>query len=178
MKLALAASLIILFSGICWTQETVVEPEFADVFFSLDSGKLIPLERQSASTQIKTSGFLVVNGKGVMAFPGKASPVRFHGGELVFIVRSQSAASGIDPTDLYHLRRLSVQKDQREILLTTVHVSRVGGSATSTRTDGIIPLAFSRYGGSSYKVTASALAPGEYAIGRARGQTVFCFGID
>lgn len=178
MKLASVALLAALFLCVGWTQETVVEPEFADVFFTLDAGKLIPLERQSASTQIKTSGFIVVNSKSVMAFPGKASPVRLPGSELVFIVRSQFAASSSDPTDLYHLRRLTIKKDQREILLTTVHVSPVGGSVRNTRTDGVVPLAFSRYGKSSYRITASGLAPGEYAIGRANGQTVFCFGVD
>jgi hypothetical protein len=120
----------------------------------------------------------LVDDKGVMAFPGKASPVRFPGGELVFIVRSQTAVSGIDPTDLYHLRRLTVKKDQREILLTTVHASPVGASVKNTRTDGIIPLTFSRYGNPSYRITVSGLSAGEYAIGRANGQTVFCFGID
>jgi len=39
-------------------QETLSEPEFADVFFRLDAGKLLPLERQTAAIQGKASGFI------------------------------------------------------------------------------------------------------------------------
>jgi hypothetical protein len=49
---------------------------------------------------------------------------------------------------------------------------------TTNLNAGQLPLAFARYGAFSYRVTASNLAPGEYALSRIYGQDVFCFGID
>lgn len=154
------------------------EPEFADVFFGLAGTNLVPLERQAVTTQVNVTGFLIVNGKGILAFPGAASPVRFRSGELVFVVRSLSAATAADPTDLYHLRKLTPEKDEREAIMSTVHVSPLGASASNTRSDGVLPVRFSRYGASSYKVTVDALPRGEYALGRAGEHTAFCFGVD
>lgn len=154
------------------------EPEFADVFFRLDGGNLVPLERQAVVTQFNVTGFLVVNGKGALAFPGAASPVRFRSGDLAFVVRSLSGASAADPSDLYRLRKLTPEKDKREAIISTVHASPLGASASNTRSDGVLPVRFSRYGASSYKVSVDALPPGEYALGQAGGHTAFCFGVD
>ena len=49
-------------------QEPVPEPEFAEVFVALDSGKLIPLERQTASVQGGGGGFIVASAKVILAF--------------------------------------------------------------------------------------------------------------
>ena len=154
------------------------EPEFAEVFFELDGANLISLERQAVGTQVNVTGFLAVNGNGALTIPGTASPVRFRSGELTFVVRSLSAATAADPTDLYHLRKLTPKKDKREAIVSTVHASPLGASASSTYSYGVLPVRFSRYGASSYKVTVDALPPGEYALGRAGEHTAFCFGVD
>ncbi len=40
------------------------------------------------------------------------------------------------------------------------------------------PISFARYGTSSYRITATNLVPGEYALSRVYGQDVYCFGVD
>jgi hypothetical protein len=152
------------------------EPELEDIFFGLSGTNLVPLERQAVGNPVDAAGFLVVNGK--RAVPGAASPVRFQAGELAFVVRSLSGTTAADPSDLYHLRKLTPKKDRREAIMSTVHASPLGASASNTRSDGVLPVRFSRYGASSYKVTVDALTPGEYALGRTGDNTVFCFGVD
>lgn len=174
MKLVSAALLCALS---CFAQSP--EPEFYDVFFRLDAGKLVPLERQTSSIQGKASGFIVMNAKGVAVLPGGKSPVRFRSEDaLDFIVRSPLAASAADPEALYCLRKLDAKKKQRELVITTLHASAVGASTKRTATTGLLPLTFSRYGNSSYKLSTPPLPPGEYAVGRLYGQLVFCFGVD
>ena len=71
-----------------------------DVFFSLDAGKLIPLERETAAIQGKTSGFIVMSTKASSEFPGAKSPVRFPSGEtLDFVVKSVLIPSTVDPRE-------------------------------------------------------------------------------
>lgn len=164
------------FSCVAFAQ--ITEPEFSDTFFRLDNGTLRPLERQSAERKVKASGFIVVNAKGILEIPGRASPVRFHEGELEFVVRSQSASTSVDPSGLYHLRKLSVSKKSRMVILSKAHASPIGASANSVQSDGLISLRFSRYGESSYKINAPSLAAGEYALGMSGGLTLFCFGVD
>jgi hypothetical protein len=72
-------------------QETLSEPEFADVFFRLDAGKLVSLERQTAAIQGKASGFIIMSTKAASEFPGTKSPVRFRSDQsLDFVVRTSS----------------------------------------------------------------------------------------
>jgi len=147
------------------------EPEFGDVFYGLDAGRLVTLERQKVSTHVRVS---VLSAKGALEFPGATSPIRFQSGHtLDFIVRSSDSKS--DPVALYHLRRLESKKKSREAEL--LHANLLGAS-TARSEQGLMPVEFSRYGESSLKMTAAPLAPGEYAVGRAHGETAFCFGVD
>lgn len=50
-------------------------------------------------------------------------------------------------------------------------------SPNSNQTNAL-PAEFSKYGDSSLKMKTAALPPGEYAVGKSYGQTVFCFGVD
>lgn len=98
MRFAAAVAVIAVSTVTGWTQGSVAEPEFADIFFGLDAGKLIPLERQTAVVQGKVSGFIVMNSKVASDFPGAKSPVRFPSGRsLDFVVRTTTAASHTDP---------------------------------------------------------------------------------
>jgi hypothetical protein len=45
-------------------------------------------------------------------------------------------------------------------------------------TGDTLPVEFAKYGNSSFKMTTPALSPGEYALGRAYGPVMFCFGVD
>jgi hypothetical protein len=144
----------------------VAEPEFNDLFFGLSQGQLVKLERQSGSIHVKMSG--PFSAKGSFAIPGAKSPVRFPSGVVTLAVRP---ASNEDPEAWFHLRRLESKKHTREASI--VKASVIGASVK----DPGIPMEFAKYGTGSLKVTAM-LEPGEYAVGHAGGQTVFCFGVD
>ncbi len=160
-------------------QEAASEPEFADVFFRLDAGKLTPLERQTAAIQGKASGFIVMSTKAASEFPGKKSSIRFRSDRpLDFVVRSALAASTVDPNTLYVLRKLNIKRKTRELVIMAGHVTPLGGSTKTDLAQGVLPVVFARYGTSSIKLTTEPLPPGEYAVSRLYAQTVFCFGID
>jgi hypothetical protein len=161
--------------------QSLTEPEFSDVFFRLDTaGKLIPLERQTATIQGKASGFIVMNMKSLFEILGGQSPVRFHTGEtLDFVVRSFVVTTAVDPNTVYALHRLDKKKNKREMIVMTGHASPGGASMNTNPVQGVLHVEFSRYGKSSLKITAGALAPGEYALSpHAYAQTIFCFGVD
>lgn len=116
MKSIWPSAVVALSATACFAQEAVPEPEFADVFFRLDAGKLDPLERQTAVIHGKASGFIVMSTKAASEFPGSKSPVRFRADQtLDFVVRSPLAASTVDPNTLYVLRRLNGKKKSREL---------------------------------------------------------------
>ena len=72
----------------------LVEPETAEVFYKLDDGKLIPLERQTAPIQGRVSGLVVISIKSVSEFGGGKATFRFRSdGPLEFVVRSALASS-------------------------------------------------------------------------------------
>ena len=151
----------------------------ADIFYRLDEGKLVPLERQAAAFHGSAHGFVMMSMKTAAEFPGAKSPVRLTSGQhLEFIVRSLFSVSSVDPSTLYSLRKLDSKKTKRELVMMSGHASPLGASATSTPAEGVLPVEFSRYGASSLKMTTGQLAPGEYAVGRPYGPSVFCFGVD
>jgi hypothetical protein len=168
-----------LFTVVGVAQETLPEPEFDNVFFRLEAGKLVPLERQTAIIQGKASGFIVMSMKASSEFPGAKSPVRFSSDQpLDFVVRSELAPSSVDPNMLYVLRKLNGKKKSRELIIMAGHASPLGASTKTDLAEGVLPVTFARYGASSIRMTTGPLPPGEYAISQANAQTVFCFGVD
>ncbi|HEY1220541.1 MAG: hypothetical protein ABSE42_17745 [Bryobacteraceae bacterium] len=158
---------------------SLIEPDTAEVFYGLKDDKLMPLERQTAATLFKTSGFLVMNMKSVWEFAGGKSPVRFHSGEpLEFVVRSELAWSDLDPNIRYALRHLDEKKKQRELVIMTGHSGLTGFSTQTNTAQGVLPVEFSKYGDNSIKLHSGPLPAGEYAISCMRHQTAFCFGVD
>jgi hypothetical protein len=156
----------------------VSEPEFADVFYRLETGRLVPLERQSPTEHIQSKGFIVENTKAAYEFPGDKSPVRFPSGRrLEFVVRSFYDTASFDPNTTYVLRKLSSKRKTRELITKSSHSSPLGTSKTIFEA-AALPVEFSRYGEASLKMTTSELAPGEYAVGPLYGPAVFCFGVD
>jgi hypothetical protein len=160
-------------------QETVAEPEFADVFFRLDSGKLVPLERQTAAIQGKASGFIVMSMKASWEIPGAKSPIRFRSEQpLDFVVRSLLAQSAVDPSTFYFLRKLNSKKKTRELVVMNGHASPGSATINNNPAQDALPVTFARYGASSLKMTTGPLPPGEYALSGPYAQTLFCFGVD
>ncbi len=165
---------------VSFAQAPVKEPEFADTFAALSpSGDLIPLEHETATIHAGGGGFMVASSKAAYEISGQKSPVRFHQApELLLIVRSSLAQTDTDPATLYILRKLDPKKKTREIAFSTGHFTPFGGHATTNLNAGQIPISFARYGASSHRITATKLAPGEYALSRVYGQDVYCFGVD
>ena len=175
-NLASVALLSVLFACISWAQETVLEPEFPDVFFGLDAGKLVPLERQ-AMGNLHAGAF---GGKYTAEFPGGKSPVRFRSGDpLEFVIRRVADS---DPAGMYHLRTLMADKKKRQFIIMSVHLtSPFSATAKFGASEGDVPTTYSRYGASSIKMAVSKLPVGEYALGISfggTGQAMFCFGVD
>lgn len=163
----------------CVAQSVLPEPEMADIFYRLDGGKLVPLERQAAAFHSNAHGFIIMSMKTVSEFPGAKSPIRFKSGEhLDLLVRSVIPVFAIDPNTTYCLQKLNPKKKTRELIMASGHAQPFGGSATSTPAEGLLPVEFSRYGSSSLKMTTAELTPGEYAVGHPSGPAVFCFGVD
>jgi hypothetical protein len=180
MKVLASLILAVLFVSSGIAQKDLAEPEFDNVFFELDAGKLIPLERQTAAIQGKASGFIVMSSKAASEFPGAKSTVRFRANQpLEFIVRSPIASTTVDPSTLYVLRRLNVKKKKsRELVIMAGHATPFGASTKTDLAEGVLPITFTHYGASSLRVTTGPLPPGEYALSQAYAQTVFCFGTD
>lgn len=161
--------------SLCMGQD-LAEPEFAGVFFRLDAGKLVPLERQPVNKF--HAGF---GGKMSGEFPGGKASIRFRTGEpLEFIVR-QGIADG-DPAGTYHLKKLTADKKKRRYTIMNVERTSLF-SATAISGVGLddVTVTFSRYGTASLKMAVPNLATGEYALGLTfggQGQAMFCFGVD
>lgn len=174
--LALAALALAL--GIAQTQTApVAEPEFNDVFYRLEGGKSIPLERQAVQAKGHAGGFIVMGMKTSALIPGGKSPVRFKASEpQEFIVKSVLGYYA-DPNTMLWLRKLTPKKDRRELVIMSGHFSPVSSSVNTNMAAGTIPMEFSHYGQSSLKATVT-LASGEYALSLMSAQFVFCFGID
>jgi hypothetical protein len=176
IKLLVAFLLVIL---LCAAQTPVREPEFADVFFRLENGQLIALERQPITMKGGGHGFIVVNVKVTARFPGGKSTVRFKAGEPIdFVVRSPLSAGAADPAMFFCLRKLDAKKDHREMTITGGRFTPLGGSTSTNFQEGTVPVSFTKYGNGSYRVSTSGLPPGEYALGSIYPQVLFAFGVD
>jgi hypothetical protein len=160
-------------------QQIPAEPQYPDVFMRLDAGNLVPLERQTAVMKSKSAGFIVMSMKRVADLSGAKSDVRFHSAPAMEFVVRTAAPTAIDPGSVYLLRKLTVKKDSRELKFMSGHVTPFGSSLTRHPLgQDVLPVSFSKYGESSLKLTAHDLPPGEYALSRAYGTALFCFGVD
>lgn len=161
------------------SQTQIAEPQYVNSFSALDStGRLIELEHQSVTkfhSKVKPlPGYASV--KTSAEFKPAHAPVRLPA-VSTFVVRGRSS---LDPASLYELRVLKVTKDHREILLSQAHGTVFGASATSSMSDGAVPIRFEEYGTSSYRIsTQQPLPPGEYALAiRGAVTDLYCFGVD
>jgi hypothetical protein len=65
IKVALLV-LLLSASSVSFTQQALTEPEFSDVFFRLDNGKLTSLEHETAVMKAIVGGFMVVMARKVV----------------------------------------------------------------------------------------------------------------
>jgi hypothetical protein len=164
--------------------QQVPEPQYSDAFsaFDVSAGKLIALERQTATIHgsVKALGYGGI--KVAAEFkPGK-SPIRFKSGDRPqFVVRSPASAfASIDPSTLYVLRALKKKGNKRELVMTESHGPLGLGGAFGNLAEGVLPVTFEKFGEHSLKLLSEEpLRPGEYALSRRSGMMdLFCFGID
>jgi hypothetical protein len=180
MKTILLAGIVLLAGMPALSQQELpAEPQRADVFMRLDAGKLLPLEHQRPVVKSKNRGFIVSSVTRLLKLKGATSTVRFHSAAtLEFLVRMDRPGL-MDPGSFYVLRKLQVKHDSREMTLMSARGTPIGVFAKrNLRAEGLLPLDFSNYGQASLKLTAHDLPPGEYAISRASGFSIFCFGVD
>ena len=176
MKFLVSFVFVTIFSLAGIAQETPHEPEFANAFFQLDAGNLIPLERQTAIIQGKASGFIAMKMKALMVIPGAKSSVRLHADQPInFVVRSPLV---VDPDMFYFLRRLDSKKKTRELVVMVGHASPGSATMNNAPNQGALPVTFARYGSESLKIATNPLSPGEYALSGPYAQVFFCFGVD
>jgi len=161
------------------TPAMAVEPQFYNSFYALDSaGKLIELDHQKVTTfHAKTKplpGYASV--KVSAEFKPAHTQTRLPG-NMQYVVKGRSA---VDPSSLYELRSLTVNKDHRELLMTQAHGTLIWGSATSTLDDGVLLVRFAEYGDNSYRITPDKPLPaGEYALAlHGNVMDLYCFGVD
>lgn len=179
MRICLTVAVVLSAIVPAMPQKVVPEPEFNDVFVALVDGKLMPLERETATIHAGGGGFMVVGTKAAYEVPGDKSPVRFHTGQsLVFVVKTAFASTSVDPSTFYILRRLDSKKKTREVVFMTGRFSPIGGSTKTDLSNGMLPVTFTHYGASSLKLSVDQLPPGEYALSFSTGPNVFCFGVD
>lgn len=179
MKWVAAAVFSLFACSLTLAQATPPEPDFGDVFFRLDAGKLVPLEKETAAIEGKGGGFMVATAKAFWEVPGPKSPIRFEANTpLEFVVRSALVGTATDPSTMYVLRRMDSKKKAREIVYMTGHYGPVGGSSRTNLSEGVLPVTFARYGAQSFELITGPLPPGEYALSVSYGQTLYCFGVD
>jgi hypothetical protein len=176
-------SLFIVFIALGAFAQSSPEPEINDIFYVLQNenpNPLVALERQQVTFRGKASGFIAMTMKVTSEISGAKSPVRLKAGRpLEFVVRSLLSSSASDPNVFYGLKVLNVKKKKRELVFMTGHASPLGASTRTDPSEGSLPVTFTKYGTSSYKLVTEPLKPGEYALGRATMPSiVFCFGVD
>jgi len=136
------------------TWQDVSEPEFPDVFYRLDAGKLLPLERQSSVAVVQGLTGVKFNA----LIPDSKSPIRFRAGQSIdFVVRGSALTAYMDPGQLYGMRRLTSKKDHREFVTSAFGCGGLPGA--KAKDPAHVPIELSRYGDGSIKVTAGQLPP-------------------
>ncbi len=160
------------------TPAPVVEPQFYNSFYALDSaGKLIELDHQKVTTfHAKTKPLPGYASVKVSAEFKPAHAQTSQPGNVQFVVKGRSA---VDPSSLYELRSLKINKDHREIL-TQAHGTLIGAPATTTLDEGVLLVRFAEYGDNSYRITPDKPLPaGEYALAlHGNVMDLYCFGVD
>jgi hypothetical protein len=166
---------------VCRAADMPKEPTTIGIFYALTDGKLVDLERQSATIagRTKLGGF--GGAKVSSEFKPETSPVRLSPDGLSFVVRSFAAQTAVDPNTLYVLRVLKQHSHKRELLITDIRSPfALGGAVTTNLGEGVIAVNFEPFSEHSLRVTpVSRLGPGEYALSARLGALdVFCFGVD
>lgn len=148
------------------------EPEYVGNISYVDSSEGLTLEKQRASTKLR-SGMFTVKSSNIVK--GATSPVRVSSGEAVrFIVRA--ASNDVDPVQVINIFQMTsnAKKKYRQL-----EVSKAGRFSGSGMNIDFIPFTSKKYGKTSYLITLNNLAAGEYAMTLDGSRDMFnLFGVD
>lgn len=152
------------------TNAPPVEPEWTGKVYSLTDGKLIPLEAQRPTADVKTKALGLGGGSFVYTYTESASPTRIQSSNTEFVIRFDGNA---DPAGLVILNRVATKNGKREIV--TVKVGSMGLKTNKTVQN--LKLTFAPYGKSVKITIADPLTAGEYGFRTISGVT-YLFGVD
>jgi hypothetical protein len=149
-------------------------PAYVGTVEAVSDGRHVPLERQTAQSQLQARAFGLAGAKTYWGVEGGRSPVRFHSGQTISFI-GRISNSDVDPHSLFTLYTMQAHKDTRRI---PVEGSGAMFSTHDQRGKYSISIDFQPYQRVFVKITTlSPLAPGEYAFKGTTDQ-VFMFGID
>ena len=176
MTLTLVVSAVALFA-----QDAVTEPEYANQFFALADGKIQPLERQNMKLQAQVKKrFVYTKGTTAKVVDGAESTIKVFP-DAHFVVRMD--VGDMDPSTMIFLKQFRVEKNEREMIMTTKSANIATGPNTQQRADdSSLPFTVKRYGAKSFEIIPSQpLVVGEYFLsatgsGMAASQ-VYCFSV-
>jgi hypothetical protein len=152
-----------------------IEPGVLGVMFYLDPNAhtitALPKEKWTAVGKGKPKGFASATAVGSVQFSGISSA--FHipvsdKSEFVFNIANPSSAK------LYMCSQFEKKKFRQADVVAVTESGAFKKTVTQTPIDGV-PVEISKYGESSYKLTAKSLTPGEYVI--LSGGDAFTFGV-
>jgi hypothetical protein len=182
MKQLILALTTILIAQICYSQNVKIsEPEFSGVivFVNDSTGSGLPLEMTKIVLKTKGSASLFITGIGKATtkatVKGKTSTVKVkQKNTLQFVYRGSD--NTVNPADVIQLIRFTVKGNNRE--------SELASSGTFTGSSsgdiGFVPFTAKKYKTSSYLVTITNLAVGEYgfSVGKEETKTVHMFSVE
>ena len=151
-------------------------PEYVGVFEAVVGGKRLPLERQSASMEMRGKMMGLGGMEMYSKFSGGRSPVRFHSGDKVsFVVRI--ASTDADPASYLFLSKMTSKKKERRAVYAGQGI--YGGFKVDPSGAKLhLPVNYRRQGRFMYLEPLVTLEPGEYMLTATGTQNAFLFGVD
>ena len=169
-------------SALCYSQNVnITEPEFSGtiVHANNNGGNALPLETSKLILKTKASASVYITGIGKATtramVKGSTSAAKIKkGNTLQFIYRGTD--NTVNPVDVIQLIRFNVKGANRETVLSSAGTF----SGASTGDIGFVPFTAKKYRTSSYLVSVSDLAAGEYgfSLGKEETTTIHMFTVD
>jgi hypothetical protein len=152
-------------------------PQYDEVFYRYDraAGKLLELERRTASLFLKPKAMGLGGYQGVLYLKGARSPVRFREGDPLEFVIALPQRAEPHPVQFFAMRQAD---DRREVIPSTP--SKLAAGASKDAVDlGTVQYEIRKYGESGWLITPSTpLPPGEYTLSLPTGNLGYAFAVD
>lgn len=159
----------------------ITEPEFTGtiVYVNSEEGDGLPLEPAKMSVKTKASASMYVSGIGKItsraSVKGETSTVRIkQGASIQFIYKAND--NSVNPIDVIQLIRFEKKSDNR-----VTELGSVGTFSGASKGDlGFVEFTAKKYGTSSYIITVTNIAKGEYgfSLGKDVTTTIHMFTVE